>query len=216
MFIGHYAIALGAKKIVPTASLGTLFLAAQFVDLLWPIFLIFGLEHVRIDPGNTVVTPLDFYDYPITHSFLGSLSWAIGLGIVYWIIQRNFRTACVIAGIVLSHWILDAIVHRPDLPILPGTDVMVGFGLWNSLPGTIVIELGLFITGTMIYLRTTKNKSLIGRYALGCLIATLGLIWLGNIFGPPPPSETAIGFAGLGLWLFVCWGYWVDRHRYTI
>lgn len=213
MFIGHYAVALGVRKVAPTTSLGTLFLATQFVDLLWPIFLLLGLEHVRIDPGNTVVTPLDFYDYPITHSLLGSLGWAFGLGIIYWTVRRNLKGAWIVGGTVLSHWVFDAIAHRPDLPILPGRGPMVGLGLWNSLPGTIVVELGLFIAGLAIYLRSTRSQDRIGFYGLWCLIVILVLIWLGNVFGPPPPSEIAIGFAGLSLWLFVLWGYWVDRHR---
>jgi hypothetical protein len=213
MFIGHYAVALGARQIAPNTSLGTLFLAAQLVDLLWPMFLLLGLEHVRIDPGNTVVTPLDFYDYPITHSLLGSLGWAVGLGIIYWTVRRNLKGAWIVGGTVLSHWVLDAIAHRPDLPILPGGGPMVGLGLWNSLPGTIVVELGLFIAGLAIYLRSTRSQDRTGFYGLWCLIVILVLIWLGSVFGPPPPSEIAIGFAGLSQWLFVLWGYWVDRHR---
>ena len=216
MFIGHYAVALAAKKAAPTTSLGTLFLATQLIDLLWPIFLLLGLEHVRIDPGNTVVTPLDFYDYPITHSFVGCLGWAIGLGIVYWIFRRNMRGAWVVGGVVLSHWILDVIAHRPDLPVFPGSELLVGLGLWNSLAGTIAVELGVFVAGSAIYLRCTQSQDRIGFYGLWCLLAVLVVIWLGNLFGPPPPSEMVLAISAFGLWLFVLWGYWVDPHRQAI
>ena len=132
MFIGHYAVALGAKKISPTVSLGTLFPASQFIDLLWPIFLLLGLEHVRIDPGNTVFTPLDFYDYPISHSLLAVLGWSLGFGLLYYAVQRSGRNALILGALVLSHWVLDFISHRPDLPLIPGMETRVGLGLWNS------------------------------------------------------------------------------------
>ncbi len=216
MFIGHYALALGAKKISPKLSLGTLFISTQLVDMMWPIFLLLGLEHVRIDPGNTVVTPLDFYNYPITHSLVGSLGWGLGLGIVYWLVRRNLREALVVAAVTLSHWILDAIVHRPDLPVIPGSGPMIGFGLWNSLIGTIVVELGIFALGLCLYLRSTRSQDRIGIYGMWGLMGFLILIWLGNIFGPPPPSDTAVAVSCFGLWLVVLWGYWVDRHRQTV
>ena len=129
MFIGHYAVALGAKKAAPRVSLGTLLLASQFIDLLWPIFLLLGLEHVRIAPGNTVFTPLDFYDYPISHSLLAVLGWSVGFGLVYYAVRRSGRNALILGAIVLSHWVLDFISHRPDLPLIPGMETRVGLGL---------------------------------------------------------------------------------------
>ena len=120
MFIGHFAVALGAKKAAPKVSLGTLIMAAQFVDLLWPIFLLLGIEHVRINPGDTAYTPLDFYDYPVSHSLLTGIGWAIVFGAVYYAIRRSARNAWILAACVLSHWLLDLIVHRPDLPLVPG------------------------------------------------------------------------------------------------
>src|SRR3989339_132004 len=122
MFIGHYAVALAAKKGAPKVSLGTLFIAAQLVDLLWPLFLLLGLEHVRIDPGNTAFTPLDFYDYPITHSLVGAVGWSMLLGGVYYGFRRERKSAVVIGLVVFSHWILDLITHRPDLPLGLGGD----------------------------------------------------------------------------------------------
>ena len=184
--------------------------------MIWPIFLLLGLEHVRIDPGNTVVTPLDFYNYPIAHSLVGCLGWGIGLGIVYWLVRKNSREALVVAAVTLSHWILDAVVHRPDLPVIPESGPIIGIGLWNSLIGTIVVELGIFALGLFLYLRSTRSKDRIGIYGMWGLMGFLILVWLGNIFGPPPPSDTAVAVSCFGLWFVVPWGYWVDRHRQTV
>jgi hypothetical protein len=147
MFIGHYAVALGAKRVSPKVSLGTLLLASQFIDLLWPIFLLLGLEHVRIDPGNTVFTPLDFYDYPISHSLLAVLGWAAGFGVVYYAVRRSGRNALILGALVLSHWVLDFISHRPDLPLIPGMETRVGLGLWNSFAASVMVETALFAVG---------------------------------------------------------------------
>ena len=213
MFIGHYAVGFGTKKGTPHISLGTLFLAVQFLDLLWPIFLLLGWEHVRIDPGNTAFTPLDFYDYPISHSLLTAAGWGVLVGACYYAIRRNWKGAVVLFACVLSHWILDFFVHRPDLPLFPGSATLVGLGLWNEVPATIVIEGGIFIVGVYLYLRTTKSKDRTGVYALWCLIAFLVLTWIMNMVSAPPPSERAIAVVSLGLWLIVPWGYWIERHR---
>lgn len=213
MFIGHYAVAMAAKKAAPRVSLGTLFLSVQLADLLWPVFLLAGLEHVRIDPGNTVMTPLDFYDYPITHSLIGSLGWSLLFGLVYFLIRRYSRGAWIVGLGVFSHWILDLIVHRPDLAIVPGGGTRVGLGLWNSLPGTLVVELGIFVIGAALYLHVTTALNRTGRYALWALLAVLLVLYFGNLVSPPPPSERAIAIVGLGGWLFVPWAYWIDRHR---
>jgi membrane-bound metal-dependent hydrolase YbcI (DUF457 family) len=216
MFLGHYAVALGAKRAAPKTSLGTLFLAAQFIDLLWPVLLLLGFEHVRLDPGNTAVTPLDFYDYPITHSLTGVLVWAVVVGSVYFAIRLSWKSALVVAGAVVSHWVLDLIVHRPDLPLTFSGTTKVGFGLWNSLPITLVLELGLLAAGTLIYLRATRAVDRIGTYGLYALLLILTGIYCANLFGPPPPDVRMIGIAGNASWLFVLWAAWVDKHRRTV
>ncbi len=213
MFLGHYGVALAAKKIAPRVSLGTMILSAQFADLLWPVFLLLGLEHVRIDPGNTVVTHLDFYDYPITHSLVGGLAWSVLFGVVYYLLRRYPRGAWVVGAGVISHWVLDVIVHRPDLPLVPGGAVRVGLGLWNSLPATLVLEFGLLLLGLLVYTRATAPVDRTGRFALWALIGLLIVIYLANLFGPPPPNPIVIAYAGLAGWLLVPWGYWIDRHR---
>ncbi len=207
MFIGHFAVGFAAKKLTPKISLGTLFLSVQLVDLLWPAFLILGWERVRIDPGNTVATPLDFYDYPITHSLVGTACWALILGTAYYLFRHYLRGALVLGAGVLSHWVLDAIVHRPDLPILPRIGPYVGLGLWNSLIGTVTVELGLFVLGVALYTQLTKAQDRVGQYALWSLCAFLLIVWIANIVGLPPPNETAIAVLGNLQWLVILWAY---------
>jgi len=216
MFIGHYAVALASKKVAPRISLGTLFLSAQFVDLLWPLFLLLGLEHVRIDPGNTAFTPLDFYDYPITHSLVGSMAWSLVLALLYYAARRDLKASFIIGLGVFSHWVLDLLTHRPDLPLgLPG-NTYFGLGLWNSVAGTVAVELALFLAGLIIYIRTTVAKDRVGSYGFWALNVTLVAIYVANIFSPPPPGPFAIAVAGNAAWLFVLWAYWIDRHRSSV
>jgi hypothetical protein len=213
MFVGHYAVAFAAKKFHPSVGLVFLFIAVQLVDLIWPIFLLLGIEHVRIDPGNTTFTPLDFYDYPYTHSLVFTLVWSVLLGVAYWLWKRDVRGMALIGVCVASHWILDFITHRPDLPLAPGSSVLFGLGLWDNRLATIAVELALFVIGIWFYLKSTAPKNGTGTWALWGLIAFFIVIWVGNIFGPPPPSVETITIAGNAMWLFVLWAWWVDRNR---
>lgn len=213
MFIGHFAAALAARRAAPGASLGTLVVAAQLVDLVWPILLLLGVERVVIDPGNTRVTPLDFTHYPFTHSLLLVLVWAALLGGLFLAVRRDRRAALVIALLVLSHWLLDFITHRPDLPLYPGDAPRVGLGLWNSLAGTLLLEGALFGLGVWLYATGTRAQDAIGRWGFVSFVALLVAIHALNLFSPPPPSVEAIGYAGLGLWLFPLLAWWFDRHR---
>ncbi|NUM80082.1 hypothetical protein HUU42_04690 [bacterium] len=216
MFIGHFGIALAAKKVHPKTSLGMLFIGAQFIDLLWPLLLLTGVEHVRIDPGNTVVTPLDFYDYPISHSLLMTILWGAILGGIFYLKFKDVKQFFVIALCVTSHWFLDWLTHRPDLPLVPGSSNYHGLGLWNSLPGTMIIEFGIFALGLWLYLQTTNASNRTGHWALWSLIVFLIAVWLGNFFGSPPPNAEAIAIVGNATWLLVLWGYWADRNRSVI
>ena len=213
MFIGHIAVALGAKKAAPRVSLGTLIMAAQFVDLLWPIFLLLGVEHVRINPGDTAFTPLDFYDYPVSHSLLTGIGWAIAFGLVYYAVRRSAKNAWIIGGCVLSHWLLDFISHRPDLPLVPGLKTYVGLGLWNSVPATIIVEGALFVVGIALYLSSTVARDRIGKYSFWSFIVFLVFVATGNILGGPPPNVTALAVVAMSVWLLVLWAYWIDKHR---
>lgn len=216
MFVGHFAVALAAKKAAPKTSLGTLAIAVTFVDLLWPVFLLLGIEHVRIDPGNTAFTPLDFYDYPISHSLLTTIGWSIAFGLVYYVLRHSIKSALILAGCVASHWVLDFISHRPDMPLMPGISKNVGLGLWNSVPATIIVEGAIFATGIMIYLRSTTALDRTGRYAFWSFVVFLVLAWLGSAAGSPPPNVTALAIGALSAWLLIVWTYWIDRHRRSI
>ena len=213
MFIGHFGVALAAKKVAPRTSLGTLVMAAQFVDLLWPIFLLMGIERVIIAPGNTAVTPLDFISYPLSHSLLADIGWACLFAGIYKIVKRDSRGAVCLWFVLVSHWVLDALSHRPDLPLYPGSSTYVGLGLWNSRAATIYVESAIFALGAVVYARATRPRDRIGSFAFRSFISLLLVSYLLNIFGPPPPSEKAVAFAALGMWLFVVWAYWLDRHR---
>jgi len=215
MFIGHYAVALAAKKAAPKTSFGTLFLAAQFVDLLWPLLLLLGLEHVRIDPGNTAFTPLDFYDYPITHSLLAVTGWSLAFGLIYFALRRDAKASWIVGLAVLSHWVLDFLTHRPDLTIAPGLQVYVELRLWKSLAGTIIVEGALFIAAVVLYTRTTVAADRTGRYAFWALIVFISLGYIANFMSrqQPPSSVTALAIGGLTQWLVIAWAYWIDRHR---
>jgi len=214
LLIGHFAVALGAKKAAPKASLGTLFLAVQLADLLWPIFLLLGWEQVRIAPGNTAFTPLDFVSYPYSHSLLAELLWGTLLALLYFALRRDARAAVIVGLCVPSHWLLDFIAHRPDMPIVPGGP-RYGLGLWNSPPATLAVEIVLYALGIAIYLKATRASDRTGVYALWSLLVFLFVIYLGNAFGPPPPNVTMLAFTALALWLTVPWAAWADRHRTT-
>lgn len=213
MFIGHFGVGFGAKAVAPRTSLGSLFLAAQFIDLLWPTFLLLGLETVRIEPGITRVTPLNFVDYPISHSLLGVTCWALLFAAAYIFLSRYPRGALVLGLAVFSHWLLDLIVHRPDLPLYPGSTELLGLGLWSSLGATLAVELPIFVLGLWLYLRTTRAVDGVGRWSLWGLVAFLVVIYFANLFGQPPPNVTVLAWVGQAQWLLVAWGYWVDRHR---
>jgi hypothetical protein len=212
MFIGHFALGLAAKRATPRVSLAVLFAAAQLADILWPIFLAVGLEQVRIDPGNTAFTPLDFVSYPYSHSLATLIVWGLVFG---WLVAARSRRAAfvLIASLVVSHWVLDFVTHRPDMPLYPGGP-KVGLGLWNSVPATVALEVPMYLAGLWLYFRATRPRDAIGRWGFALLAVTLLFIYVGNLAGPPPPSVTAIWILGIvGGPLFLVWSWWVDRHR---
>lgn len=212
MFIGHIAAALAGKRAAPRTSLGVLLGAATFLDLIWPILLLAGVERVRIDPGNTAFTPLDFEWYPVSHSLLAALGWSVLAGGAYLAVTRYRFGALTIAALVLSHWVLDWVTHRPDLPLVPG-GARVGLGLWSSVPGTIVTEMVMLVLGLGIYLGTSHPRDGVGRWGFRGLMAFVVLIYLGNIFGPPPPDARTVAWFALAAWLLPLWAGWADAHR---
>lgn len=211
MFLGHYGLALAATRVAPRTSLGSLILAAQFLDLLWPVLLLLGLEQVRIMPGLMAMSDLDFVSYPISHSLVTTLGWAALIGGAAFLWQRDRRAAWVLGALVASHWLLDAPMHRPDLPLWPGSGTLVGGGLWNSVAATWALEAGLFAVGIALYVRGTRARDRTGRWALWAMLALLAVSFAGA--GAPPPSERILALMTLALWLFVPWGAWISRHR---
>jgi len=210
MFLGHMALGLAARPAAPRVSLGTWFAAVQLVDLIWPMMLLFGLEHVRITPGITAFTPLDFYDYPITHSLVGGVVWA-ALFAGLWLVRGQdgtARVAMLLAAGVLSHWVLDAASHRPDVPVLPHGPY-VGLGLWNSIPATLAVELTMFAAGLALYVRSGAAGA--RRVSFWLLISFLIVTYFAAAFGPPPPDVRTLAWSALALWLLIPWARWADR-----
>jgi membrane-bound metal-dependent hydrolase YbcI (DUF457 family) len=215
MFIGHNAFAFATKRIAPRGSLGVYTAAAMLPDLIWPIFLLLGIEHVRIQPGATRFTPLDFYDYPWTHSLVMTVAWGLLFGGIYMAIARYLRGALWVFLGVVSHWVLDFVVHRPDLPLYPHGPKF-GLGLWNSPPATIVIESAMFAIAVFLYRSGTQPVDRIGSIGMWSFIIALALIYIANASGNPPPSARAVAYLGLAGWLLPFWAGWFDRHRQPI
>lgn len=212
MFVGHLAFALGAKKVDHDVPLGAAVAAAFGLDLIWPVLLLLGLETVRVNPGDTAFTNLAFDAYPWSHSLLTVAVWS---GLVWFTGRRvlgSWRSGTVLGGLVLSHWVLDLVTHRPDLPLWPGGPLM-GLGLWNSIPGTILVEASLLAGGLWIYLRATASKDRTGTGALWALVVLTGALWVSQPWAPVPGSATAVAAGALILWLLLPWAAWIERHR---
>ena len=215
MFIGHFAVGFAAKRVAPRLSLGALFAAVALADIIWPVLVALGLEHVRIDPGNTAFTPLEFVSYPYSHSLVLLCLWGIVFGLVCARIVHDRRMLVVAAVLVVSHWVLDWLTHRPDMPLYPGS-IKLGVGLWNSIPATVAVELVMFTAGVWIYAHATRSRDAIGRRAFPAFVGFLLVAYLANI-GSPPPSIGAIVVVGLvGTAALLLWAWWFDRHRIPV
>ena len=216
MFIGHFAVGFAAKRAAPRASLTVLLLSAVFLDVLWPVFLWLGLEQVRIDPGNTAFTPLDFVSYPYSHSLAMALVWSVLFAAVYRA-RTHYATGALWVGIgVFSHWVLDWVVHRPDLPLFPLRGPKVGLGLWNSVTATVVTEIAMFLVGLGLYLSVTRAKSWQGHVSLWSLIAVLAYAYADTVRGSIPPSVEALKLvSSVMLVVLLLWFVWIDRTRET-
>lgn len=213
MFIGHPALGLASKKVAPQVSLGLLVAAPMLLDLLWPIFLLLGIEHVRIQPGVTILSPLNFTDYPWSHSLAMTIVWGILFGGGYWIVRRSGRGALILFLGVVSHWVCDWLVHRPDLPLWPGGP-KVGLGLWNHPIAEIAIESAIFAIGILIYRDTTRPLDRIGSLFFWLFVIVLAALYIFGASGKPPANVKQLAWGALAIeWLLPIWAWWFDRHR---
>jgi len=213
MFIGHYAAAFASKQIDDRPSLGWTFAACQLPDLLWPIFCLVGMEHFRIAPGDTAFTPLAFDYYPWSHSLVMDVVWGLVFGFIYLARSGNRRGAWLMVALVVSHWFLDWVTHRPDLPLTLTEEHLEGLGLWRSVAGTLAVETLLYAGSVWLYLRSTVPLDRVGRVGAWTIVGVLGAIYLANVFSPPPPNTIAVSISALALWAFIPAAAWVDRHR---
>ncbi|HBP88597.1 MAG TPA: hypothetical protein DD706_12960 [Nitrospiraceae bacterium] len=226
MGIGHYSVSFALKAADKTISLGLLFIAAQFVDILWLIFVLLGIERVNMVPGITAANPFDFVFYPFTHSLVASFLWAGGAYVVFRLIpakpgSAQNQVALIMGAAVLSHFFLDLIVHRPDLPLTSGDSYKIGFGLWNDVLASYLLEGLLLLGGLGIYLHATRSTTLVGKYgmsifALCLLIANLSVYRedVLSFFFPLPLTPEIFASFTLGYhFVFVGVAFWLDQKR---
>jgi hypothetical protein len=214
MFVGHYGVSFAIKSIQKPIPLWLLFIAVQFVDVLWAIFVLAGIEKVRITPGITATNPLDLYYMPYTHSLVAALLWS-GAGFIWHKVARRGASyaALLVAAAVFSHWVLDLIVHRPDLPLYDDT-LKVGFGLWNYPALALALEASLLFGGIFLYLRASKAVSPAGRF--GMLVFGIFLLVAQAIvfFGAPPTSPSAAALTALLSYVVLAGVvYWLEKKR---
>ena len=213
MFIGHFAVAFAAKKAAPRTSLATLTAAAQLLDLIWPILVLLGIEMVRIDPGApSPFLRLRFVHYPWTHSLLMAIVWGIAFSLAYRARTGYGRGAALVGALVVSHWVLDWLTHRPDLPLAPGLAPRVGLGLWTRPAATIAVEGLLFVAGVAVYARATRSRDRAGTWGFWGFVAFLLVAYASSLAGDPPSPQVVAATALVG-WALLPWIAWFDRHR---
>lgn len=219
MVIGHYAVGFAAKKWAPKTNLAALFAAAIWLDLVWPVFVLLGLEKFNIAPGITRMSPFDFTDYPLSHSLVMALVWGAGWALVCLILKMDWKASWILGGLVVSHWFLDLLVHRPDLPLLPAEVVgygpahKYGLGLWNHPMLEVPLEVGLFAAGVWLYLKSTKPKDGAGIIGLWSFVIFLMVVFIGSLSSTVPTNPNVVAFVGQLQVFMVIWALWFDGHR---
>jgi hypothetical protein len=223
MFIGHYALGFAAKKWAPKAPLEVLFMAALWLDLLWPVFVLLGMEHFtinKIPAMQSQLMAISFNDWPLSHSLVMAVAWGLGFALVYFLLSKDSRGSLTVGGLVLSNWILDFITHHKDLPILPAQDpnafvTKYGLGLWNSFWGTVALETILLIAGLVLYLKATKAVHWTGHFLLWSLVVFLVLSYSWELLFPPFDDVNLEASLALLQWVAIVWAFWVDLQRKT-
>jgi membrane-bound metal-dependent hydrolase YbcI (DUF457 family) len=213
MFIGHFGAGMALKKLSPSTSLGTLLLAADLPDVIFPILMLAGIEEAKVSADTARLMPFDMSNYPWSHSLLMIFIAGSLLAGGFWLKNRNILETLAIILAALSHWLLDFISHRPDMPLWPGS-AKFGLGLWDSLPGTLLVEIGIFALGILIFLKSSEAVNKAGKWGFWWFVIFLLPLYFGSLFGPPPPDMKAFGYVGIiGQFIFVGAGYWIDRNR---
>jgi len=216
MFVGHYGISFAAKRLDKTIPLWALFLAVQLLDVGWGILVPLGVEKVRIVPGITASNPLDLYYMPFTHSLVAALLWSLGAYAACRSLRAfgaSRRAALLVAAAVFSHWVLDVIVHRPDLPLYDDM-LKLGLGLWNYRAPAFLLEVAVLFGGMLLYLRSTTAGTPLGRYGMPVFGVVMVLVQAAVFFGPPPPSSAAAALTALlSYFLFAGVAGWLDHKR---
>jgi hypothetical protein len=217
MFLGHYGVAFALKRAQPKLSLGTLFVATQLLDLLWGIFVLLGWEHARIVPENSAFTRLEFWDYPISHSLVGALTWGVVAAACYYSwptrdTTRHWQAAAIVGMAAFSHYPLDVLVHLPDLPIMGNDSPKLGLGLWNHPVATMVAELLVFGLGLAVYVALGSKRHRVRPGRLAVLVVVLLGAYFASLYGPPPPNMTTVGVSVIVLVLVAAaLAAWADR-----
>lgn len=211
MFVGHLAVAFAGKKVSHATPLVWFVAATTFIDLLWPLLLLLGIEVVSVDPGNSAFTPLRFDSYPWSHSLLTVVGWGLVFGaFARW--RGVSRQGAVLAGaLVVSHWVLDLLTHVPDLPLWPGAATAYGFGLWQSIPASFLVETSMWIAGLALFLSARRPRGAQGHLALWSFVGVSTVLWATGPFSPPPPSAGAVAWFSLIGWTVIPWSIWIER-----
>jgi LexA-binding, inner membrane-associated putative hydrolase len=212
MFLGHLAVGFASKRLAPEMRLAALLAAPILLDLTWAVLVLAGVETVRIVPGYTAASPLAFVAYPWSHSLVAALGWTIVAGVVAQRVTGRSRAGAVIAAGVASHWVLDLVSHAPDVPLWPGGP-RYGFALWNSVPATVIVEGCLFAGAIVLYVLATPGRSRTGVTALWSFVAFAVATFAWILFGPPPPSGSAIAAMVLAEALFIPWALLIESRR---
>ncbi len=212
MFLGHFAVALASKRVAPRTSMGWMVACAQLPDALFPSFLLLGWEKMHVVDGANPFLRLYFDAYPFTHSLTMNAACGAAIGLLYWWRTRYARGAWTLALLVMSHWVLDVLTHRVDMPLYPGGPKL-GLGLWHSVAATIAVETALFAASIWVYVKGTWPLDRVGRWALVTFAAMLALMYAGSIAGPPPKNSEEFALVAPAVVLLPLWSWWFDRHR---
>jgi len=217
MLVGHFAIGMIGKRAAPQVSLGTLTLASMLPDLLGFVFIITGQEHLRMVPGGRGIESVELYDISLSHSLAMDALWAVLFAGFYGWRRRHGAGAFMLFAAVMSHWVLDFISHRPDMPLAPGVTQVYGLGLWTSLPWTLAVEGGLWLASLIVYVRMTSAKNRAGVYVFWLVVALLTASWISNLTASAPPAgQSPVSGSIVALVFFsmmVAWAFWMNRLR---